>query len=367
MSIVITIITAFASGVLGSALGAVGAVVMTAVAALVGIVGNICGADVNLVNEIAFGMFLGPQVSFGPACCAAAYARKRGYLESSKDIFTPLISLNHHDTLVVGGIFAVIGWYLNVGISKLIPGVVDTVALTVVLISILAKIVFGDNGLRSAIGNVPEGAKRYSLFCKQVWLPYQTAACGGEMILLGGCVGGISGYIVQLFCSIADESGNMALVDASTLPVWAIAVICFLLNASGLKIPVFHHIGLVAGYAARMAFLGGGTGEISILWGIAFGILAVYAGDLLAKTFMVFGEGFVDPPSMAIAACSILPLFILPMLGIDQPGHPLNLAFPIILIVGGVVIGLYQERKYNTTEEKQKACCGDALTKTNLS
>lgn len=365
MSIVITIITAFASGVLGSALGAVGAVVMTAVAALVGIVGNICGADINLVNEIAFGMFLGPQVSFGPACCAAAYARKRGYLESSKDIFTPLISLNHHDTLVIGGLFAVLGWYLNVGISKVIPGVLDTVALTVVLISILARIIFGDHGLRSAIGIVPEGARRYSLFCKQVWLPYQTAASGGEMILIGGCVGGVSGYIVQLFCSKAAETGNTELIDASTLPVWAIAVICFLLNASGLKIPVYHHIGLVAGYAARMAYLGGGTGESSVIWGVAFGILAVYAGDLLAKTFMVFGEGFVDPPSMAIAACSILPLFLFPKLGIDQPQNPLNIAIPAIIIVGGVVIGLYQERKYNTAEEKQKVCCGGTLEKSN--
>lgn len=365
MGIIITVITAFASGVLGSALGAVGAVIMTAVAALVGIVGNICGADINFVNEIAFGMFLGPQVSFGPACCAAAYAKKQGYLESSKDIFTPLISLNHHDTLVVGGLYAVFGWYLNVGISKLIPGVLDTVALTVMLISIVAKVMFGNDGVRSAIGRVPEGVKRYSLFCKQVWLPYQTAACGGEMILIGGCVGAVSGYIVQLFCGLAGKTDNAALIDAATLPVWAIAVICFLLNASGLKIPVFHHIGLVAAYAAKMVFLGGATEEITVLWGIAFGILAVYAGDLLAKTFMVFGEGFVDPPSMAIAVCSILPLCIFPALGIDKVGHPLNIAIPVVIIVMGIIIGLYQERKYNTAEEKQRVCCGDILEKSN--
>ena len=114
-----------------------------------------------------------------------------------------------------------------------------------------------------------------------------------------------------------------------------------------------------------MAYLGGGTGESSVIWGVAFGILAVYAGDLLAKTFMVFGEGFVDPPSMAIAACSILPLFLFPKLGIDQPQNPLNIAIPAIIIVGGVVIGLYQERKYNTAEEKQKACCGGTLEKSN--
>ena len=69
MSTLITILTAFGSGVLGSGLGAVTAVIMTAIAALVGIGANIAGADYNLVNNVAFGMFLGPQVSFGPACC----------------------------------------------------------------------------------------------------------------------------------------------------------------------------------------------------------------------------------------------------------------------------------------------------------
>ena len=358
MNVVITVIVAFASGVVGSALGAVGAVVMTAVMALVGLVGNICGSDINLVNEIAFGMFLGPQVSFGPACCAAAYAKRRGYLESSKDIFTPLISLNHHDTLLVGGAFAVLGWYVNTGISALIPGKIDSVALTVMVISIIAKVMFGGDGLRAAVGRVPKGAKRYSLFCKQVWLPYQTAACGVEMLLIGGCVGGISGYVVQLFSTISQETGNMALADASIFPIWAIAVICFLLNASGLSIPVFHHIGLVAGYAAQMVFNAGAGPERAILWGVAFGILSVYMGDLLAKTFMVFGEGFVDPPSMAIAVCSILPLWLLPLLGIDSPDNILNLALPIIIIAVGAMIGIYQEKKFNSYEAKQCACEG---------
>lgn len=351
---IVTVVVAFASGVLGSSLGAVGAVIMTAVAALAGIVGNISGADVNLVNEIAFGMFLGPQVSFGPACCAAAYAKKRGYLESSKSIATPLISLKHYDVLVVGGLFAVLGWYMNLGIAKMLPGIVDTVALTVVLISLIAKIIFGGNGIRSAIGVVPDGQKRYSIFNEQVWIPYQTAANGIQLLIISGSVGAISGYIVQLFCTLAEQTGNTALADASTLPVWAIAVICFLLNAHGLPIPVFHHIGLVAGYAAKMAFMGGGTDGTCILWAISFGILAAYAGDFLAKTFTVFGEGFVDPPSMAIALCSILPLMILPKAGADKPENMLYFVIPIALLVVFVIVGIYQDSKYHSKKSSQK-------------
>ena len=47
-SVIVTVITAFASGVLGTSLGAVAAVIMTAVVALVGIGANIAGADFNI-------------------------------------------------------------------------------------------------------------------------------------------------------------------------------------------------------------------------------------------------------------------------------------------------------------------------------
>lgn len=345
MSIIITIITAFASGILGSSLGAVGAVIMTAIAALLGIVGNICGADINLVNEIAFGMFLGPHVSFGPACCAAAYAKRRGYLDSSKSIAVPLISLKHYDILIVGGLFAVFGWYLNTAIAAVLPGKIDTVACTVVIISMVARVIFGQDGLLSLIGKVPEGKKRYSLKNEEVWLPYQTSATGGQMILIGGGVGCIAGYVVHIFCSLSMVTGNTALADMATLPVWGIAVVCFLLNVSGLPIPVYHHIGLVAAYAAKMAYVGGGVDGTCIIWAIAFGILSAYAGDLLAKTFMVFGEGFVDPPSMAIGVLSYLPLAVLPALGADNPESVMYLGIPIALLVLELIAACYAEMK----------------------
>lgn len=347
MSMLVTILAAFASGVLGSGLGAVTAVIMTAIAALAGIGANIAGADYNLVSNIAFGMFLGPQVSFGPACCAAAYAWKRGYLENSKDIFTPLSFLKKPDVLVVGGIFAVVGWYLNTGLAAVLPGKADTVAITVVVISLIAKVVFGG----SLTGTVEGGKKRFALD-SPCWLEYQTSATGYQMIVTGGTVGIIAGYLVVTMCNLGAETGNEALAAVCNLPVWAVAVICFLIMATGRNIPVFHHIGLCAAYAAKMAY-DAGARESAILWAAAFGILAVYAGDWLAKLFCVNGEGFVDPPSMAIAALAIFPLGIFPAAGINNPGNARYFAVPTVIIIALIVYAFYCEAQVKKITRKE--------------
>lgn len=322
MSTIITVITAFASGAFGSALGAVPAVIMTAVVALAGIAANIAGAEFNLVNDIAFGMFLGPHVSFGPACCAAAYAWKKGYLENSKDITTPLVSLKRPDVLMVGGIFAVIGWYLNLGIAAVANGGIDTIALTVVVISVAAKTIYGG----SPIGKVEGGKSRFGVD-SPCWLPYMTSATGYQLLTIGAIVGVISGYIVVAMCNLAAATGNAAIAGVATLPVWAVAIICFFVNVSGLPIPVYHHIGLCAAYGAKMAY-DAGVGESAVLWGIAFGILGAYAADWLAKVFCTNGEGFVDPPSAAIAFVSVLPLAILPAAGLTA-----NYVVPAVIIL----------------------------------
>ncbi|SCP98402.1 hypothetical protein [Anaerobium acetethylicum] len=345
LDILIIIFIAFCAGAFGTALGALGAVIMTAMAGLVGIIGNICGADFNFVSSVAFGLILGPQVSFGPACCAAGYAKRKGYLNSSKDIVTPLISLRKPDVLIVGGLFAVAGYFVNMGIGKMLPGKIDSIALTVVLISLAAKVMYGTDGLLSIIGRTPEEVKkaggRYSIHNQMVWIRYQTT--GLENVLIGVFAGGMSSYLTYIMLQTAEKTGNAGIAGVAILPGWAIAIICFFLNVSGLAIPVFHHICLVASYATFASFYGSAGGASCLLWGVAFGILAAYAGDLLAKTFTCFGEGFVDPPSMAIATCSILPLWIIPSVDGFNPDNTSYWVIPIVLIAFLSVVAFYQE------------------------
>ena len=164
----ISLLVAFASGVIGTALGGVLSIVLTALAALVGIGANIAGAKYNIVNQIAFGMLLGPHVSFGPACCAAAYAAKRGYLAHSHDVTTPLASLHKADVLMTGGGFAVAGWLVNKLLQIPFAGKVDTIAVSVLMISLSVKWGFGG----SLIGKPEEGKSRFGKNSR-CWLPWQ--------------------------------------------------------------------------------------------------------------------------------------------------------------------------------------------------
>ena len=334
MSTLITIICAFSAGFLASGLGAATSIVMTAFMVFCGMMANIAGADFNVVTDIGFGLFLGPHIAFGPACAAAVYAFKKGYMESGGDIFKPLINLHKTDVMVVGGIFGVIGWYLNNIISTVTGGRIDSVATTVVLVSLLGKVLFTG----TLFGKVPEGQKRFGLE-SPAWLQYQSCTTSITLMLHSMTVGAMTSYIVYIMCTKAQETGNTALVDACGFPVWAIAVIGFLAMEYGLQVPIYHHIAFGAVYASRMAFLGGG-GQSCILWGIAFGLLAGYAGDFLAKIFFLYGDAFIDPPSMAIAAVSIIPLGIVPALGMNTPDNPGYYAIPIIVLVVFIAISI---------------------------
>lgn len=54
---------------------------------------------------MTWGPFLSPHISFGGALAVAAFAAKKGLLESGKDISSALMGKNLPSILFVGGIF----------------------------------------------------------------------------------------------------------------------------------------------------------------------------------------------------------------------------------------------------------------------
>lgn len=348
MSIIITVITAFASGALGACLGAMPSVIMCGVAVCIGMVGAVSGSDFNWLTNMAFGMFLGPQVSFAPACVAACYAKSKGYIESSKDIFLPLISLKKPDVLAVGGLFAVAGWYINVAIASVLPGRIDNVSCTIVIVSMLGRVLFAKNGLKGVIGDVPEGCRRFDPVTSSSWIPYQTNDNNLQMVILGASVGAISGYITTLLCQQAVETGNDMLLAVSAMPVWGIAIVWCTMMAAGCNIPVVHHVGLVGGYAAKMAFLGGQSANMCVFWGLAFGLAAVYTGDFLGKLLTAYGEGYVDPPSMTIAFWSVFLLWLFPAAGYTSANQGMHVVVPVAILLIFLCIAAVQEKKLQT-------------------
>ena len=91
------ILASFGGGAFAAAIGGVPAFILTGVFSIVGAVAGMCGAtdaSAVLVNHMAFGSFFGPHISFAGAVAAAAYAKKKGYMENGADIVTALAGLN---------------------------------------------------------------------------------------------------------------------------------------------------------------------------------------------------------------------------------------------------------------------------------
>lgn len=347
MAILITVLTAFISGAMATALGAFGFVILTALVSIIGVFAIMAGCEFNIISEIAFGMYLGPQVAFGPALCAMNYAWKRGYIEDSKGLALPLGSLQKPDVLAVGGICAVAGWYLNIALGTFLPGIFDTVAATIVILNMVTKIMFGNEGL---IGKVPEGDRRFGLTSKNKWIPYMTYGHGYSYWLFGGSVGFIAAYLVYVLSEFAKTVDNPMIAGVSFVPVWAVTVVFLVLMCCGLPCPVLHHIGLVGAYGGQMAY-NAGCSEISVLlWGFAFGIFAHYAGDLLADLFLVYGEGYVDPPSLSMLFCSVFAFVICPALGLVNPDSAVSVIAPIAIITAFGIVAAITEGKLKKAE-----------------
>ncbi len=292
---------AFCGGAFGATLGALGAFVFTGIVGLIGIAMAASGASFDFLGNVAFGTYFGPHIAFAGGVAAAAFARKMGYMESGKDILKALSGLKQPSVLIVGGIFGSLGYAINTGLAAQSVIKVDTVALTVFILAIVAKVAFGSTGLGEIFGSTPESIKkiggRYCLSCPNTWLPYATLPC--EKTLIGITAGGISAYLTYLMLQNPETVGVAAFVG------FCISAVTLIMLFLGSEIPVTHHITICASYA--VVFSGG-----SVWWGFAGAVAAAFAGDFFARTFYCYGDTHVDPPATAIAAVSFVIMTVIP-------------------------------------------------------
>ncbi|MDF2875392.1 MAG: hypothetical protein K0R22_2075 [Sporomusa sp.] len=246
----VEIAAAFGGGILGAAIGALPAFIMAGVLVLAN------------MTDLAFGPYFGPHIAFAGGVAATAFAGKRG-LEAGNNILMPLAKFNDGYILLVGGIFGAAGLV----VQKLLAGMgtpTDTVALTVALSGIIARLVFGNGKLFGGYA-MPDG--RTVVF----------------LIVLGLGVGLISGY-----ASLVTKNAVIGFGVAATTLIF--------LQFMGVG-PVTHHLALPAALAALA------TGSI---WaGGLFGVLGALLGDFFGKT-MNSGDTHVDPPALTIALLTLL-------------------------------------------------------------
>ncbi|SIR17428.1 hypothetical protein SAMN05421858_1692 [Haladaptatus litoreus] len=346
------IIAAFAGGAFGAAVGALPAFIFTgfmviagesanlaseAVAEAGGVSASELGA-VGITGSIAFGPVFSPAISFAGGAAAAAYAAKRGYMDTGFDFHEAkniaFAQGTKPDVLAVGGLFGVLGyWFTELSVAFAMP--YDPIAMGVVLSAVAHRLVFGysivggakrgllnmkpfeseerrvlgetavDGGGTADGGEATDGGVAQGRFLVEPWLPHQYKWV--NVATLGVVVGILAAYI-------AYETGSPFLafgISAASL---------VFLNCGVEKIPVTHHMSLPASTAAlALAPVGGDIASVSMVTALAvgavFGAVSGLFGELFQRIFYAHADTHIDPPAAAIVFGTLL-IAVLAIVGV---------------------------------------------------
>ncbi len=259
------LLASFGAGVLAATIGGLPVFIMTGFIVVAGLSGGLLAgaSEWGITSSIGFGIFLGPHTTFAAGVAAAIFAKKKGHLETG-DITVPLIKFNDPSVLIMGGIFGVIGYVMNYAFAYIkLP--TDTIALTVVLTAIIARLLFSDKGLTPSIK-----LKNTKYF--------PTGDNLKISVLMGFAISSASAYY-------AINTGDVVLG-------WSLSAIGLIFVQMGCGGYAFHHIAIVS------AIAGSTTGNIYI--GILFGILSSLLADTGGALFNRDGDSHIDPPAFSI-------------------------------------------------------------------
>ncbi len=290
------LLAAFAGGLFGAAIGGLPAFVFTGFAVLMGVAAGLGGSDFDVLGSIAFGPVFGPHVSFAGAVAAASFAFSRRSLENGRDIAAPLAGVNDPVVLLVGAVFGLGGYVfqqLLVGIG--ISGLTDSIALTVVVSGIVARLAFGRTGLFGDHTSDPEAESRGRFVPggERVWVDYQQGFA--QVVVLGIGAGILSAWMVTAFNAANPDYTPLAVVLGFGISATSLIFLEF-----GFSVPVTHHMSLPAGVAAAAVLTAGGGATAAVILGALAGIGGALLGELGSRLFLIHGDTHVDPPAFAI-------------------------------------------------------------------
>ncbi len=299
----LALLAAAAGGFLGATFGALVAFIFTGFAVVAGVAALIGTGDPAFLNNIAFGAYFGPHISFAAGVGAVAYAARRGWVSSGRDILTPLISLSRPSVLLVGAGFGVFGHVVQQLIS-VVPWFgsnTDSVALTVVVSALAARLMFGKTGIIGPHADGATGWKRFTPNAQHVWIAYQQSPLMAT--LLGLFVGGMSAWASVTLLAAYPDAGGVIFLG------FGISAISLLFLAVDIAVPATHHITLVSAVAASGFLLTVGVSPVSaMLVGAAFGGITALVGELFSRFWLIRGDTHIDPPASAIWPMTTLAL-----------------------------------------------------------
>ncbi len=340
------LIAAFAGGAFGAALGALPAFIFTGFMVIAGeaanlatkAVGEVGNVDptalgtVGITGSIAFGPPFSPAISFAGGAAAAAYAAKKGYMDTGFDYHEAkniaFAQGNRVDVLAVGGIFGIIGYWLTVA-SATLAMPYDPIAMGVVLSALIHRLAFG----YSLIGEAKKGLLNMSPFEDEERRVIGEAATeGGEPLTDGGHAADDARFLVEPWLPhqyrwaevggigivVGILGGFIAVKTGSAFLGFGISAASLVfLNCGVERIPVTHHITLPASTAA-LALLPAGFDPSSssallaaVVVGGLFGCICALFGELFQRIFYAHGATHWDPPAAAI----VFGTFLISVLG----------------------------------------------------
>ncbi len=287
------LLAAFGGGLFGAAIGGLPAFIFCGFAVLVGVAAGVGGSDFDVLGNVAFGPVFGPHIAFAGGAAAAAYAGRKGLLDDGKDILAPLVGLNNPMVLVVGGIFGAGGYVVNQALLPIVGNYTDSVALTVGISGIAARLIFGRSGLFGGLSPDARERGRFLPGGNEVWVAYQQGFPQASMLGFG--TGLFAAWAVVAFAQANPDYAEIAVVLG-----FGISAASLILLQFGYEGPITHHMTLPAAVAASTVFAAGGAPVLAVLLGAVVGVLGALAGEFFSRLFLIHGDTHVDPPANAI-------------------------------------------------------------------
>lgn len=292
------LLAAFGGGAFGSAIGGQPAFIFTGLMVFIGIGVSLSGSDYDFLGNVAFGPVFGPHISFGGAVAAAAYAGRRGEIDSGRDIASPIAQFP--TAILIGGVFGMGAYLVQTVLAALlvVPGdsglfYTDTVAITVAISAIVVRLMFGRTGLFGSMTEEANARGRFVADGNQVWVVHQQGLLQSSVLGIGG--GLLAGFIVITFAQASPD--NLAFVANLGFGISAVSLVMLQFGFNG---PVTHHMTLPAGLAAVAILSGGGPETLAIIAAAVAGIVGALFGELYSRLFLIHGDTHVDPPAFAI-------------------------------------------------------------------
>jgi hypothetical protein len=330
----INIICAFFGGIMSAGIGGYQMFVFCAMLCLITALTGLP------ISNVAFGPFFNPCTTVVACAVSVAYANKKQYGKVDHIVTEQLVKVEHIDVLLIGGVAGCIGWIIySLLASVAFPGW-DCVATTVVIVPLAYKIIISGSPCGPVTEEVIKLGGRFSIFNGKAAIPGLRR--GIDRIIWPGAYGAALALSMVTLVNNGVNPGCAFLLGFGVGGTLLLFPTVFMTHYIGCTVCtailyVAEANGGINWYATEAAV------SIAVLWGVAIGILAMFAFNYMSDLFWMHGfYVHIDGPSMAIMVLTIPGSIVAKFI----PQFYSSITAPFIIIVLCIIWGMLIDNKY---------------------